>query len=97
MNLNVKLSITDADRNVIARKMAGKNIKRLASRSDIVELVNGFITGYLVELKHEQVRVDNPSVEQKAIEPPDLSKVPEKYAGKTVYWKASYLRTRYRT
>lgn len=35
MNVNVKLSLTDEQRNAIACAMAGKKVARLATRADI--------------------------------------------------------------
>ena len=90
MKVNIKLAISDSDRNLIARKLAGKDIKRLASRAEINELVRGFIEGYLTELLNEPL---NPATQ--APTPPDLSLVPAVYSGKSDHWKASYLRGRY--
>ena len=39
MNVNVKLSITDIDRDLLANYIDGKKSKRLATRADINKLV----------------------------------------------------------
>ena len=99
MNVNIKLTLPDQHRNLIARKIAGKDIKRLCSRSDVVELVNGFMAGYVTELVTEFG--NSAGVEGQTgmtiprLEPPDLSRVPDEYANETDQWKASYLRGRY--
>lgn len=40
MNVNVKLSLTDDQRRALASSIAGKPVKRLATRADVNELVN---------------------------------------------------------
>ena len=47
MNVNVKLSITDYDRNLIADRLDGKKSKRLVTRKEINELVAGFLDQYV--------------------------------------------------
>ena len=95
MNVNIKLTLSEQDRNLIARKIAGKDIKRLCSRSDVVEMVNGFMAGYLNELVAEKMRVDHPNNMTLTIDPPNLSRVPDEYAKQSDHWKISYLRGRY--
>ena len=101
MNVNIKLTLSDQDRNMIARKIAGKDIKRLCSRAEVVDLVNGFMAGYLTELTAEYTNsvLHHPGQVTAATPPrlaaPDLSRVPEKYADQTDQWKVSYLRGRY--
>jgi hypothetical protein len=105
MNVNIKLTLSDQERNLIARKIAGKDIKRLCSRADVNELVKGFMIGYLTELTTEFIAgagVRDPHTGETTVgmsvprlEAPDLSLVPEKYADQTDQWKVSYLRGRY--
>ncbi len=95
MNVNIKLTLSDQERNLIARKIAGKDIKRLCSRSEVVEMVNGFIKGYITELRVEKAKVDHPSNMTLTIDPPDFSRVPDVHASETDQWKVSYLRGRY--
>jgi len=94
MNVNIKLSLSDEERNLIARKIAGKDIKRLCSRADVVEMVNGFMAGFLTEVKKEAA-VKTLDTQPSPLVAPDLSLVPEKYADQTDQWKISYLRGRY--
>ena len=41
MNVNVKLSLTDEQRNVMYRNMTGKDVKRMVSRAEVNEFVRG--------------------------------------------------------
>ena len=103
MNVNLQLPLSYQDRNLIARKIAGKDIKRLCSRTDVVELVKGFMAGYMTELIEEEAELSlarllpaqHPAAKKIEIVPPDLSRVPEKYADQPDQWKVSYLRGRY--
>ena len=95
MNVNIKLTLSDQERNLIARKIAGKDIKRLCSRAEVVEMVSGFMAGYLTELRAENYDNQNSPVSAPALSAPDLSLVPEKYADMPDQWKVSYLRGRY--
>lgn len=47
MKVNVHLSITDYDRNLIADRLDGKKSKRLVTRKEINELVAGFLDQYV--------------------------------------------------
>lgn len=93
MNVNIKISITDPERNLIARKLDGKNIKRMISRKEVNELVAGFMEGLLSDLENESIEragYDVPSA--RSLPPPDLSNVPDEYADKPDSWKIGYLR-----
>jgi hypothetical protein len=105
MNVNIHLTLTERDRNLIARKIAGKDIKRLCSRSDVVQMVEGFMAGYLAELSTEFIKSagvydaasgqPNAGMSIPRLAQTDLSLVPEKYADESDSWKVSYLRGRY--
>jgi hypothetical protein len=43
MNVNVKLSLTDDQRRALASSIAGKPVKRLATRADVNELVKDLL------------------------------------------------------
>ena len=92
MIINAKLTLDHEQLNLIACKIAGKNIKRTATRAEIVDLVTGFITGYAAEIKQEIRRNTAPVQVHVDV---DLSKVPAEYARHTDDWKASYLKGRY--
>lgn len=47
MNVNVKLSLTDEERNTMYRNMTGKDVKRMVSRAEVNEFVQGCIAGML--------------------------------------------------
>jgi hypothetical protein len=95
MNVNVKLTLSDSDRNLIARKLSGKNIKRLCSRADVVEMVNGFMAGCLNETELELELDVQAGRTAPQIGLPDLSQVPDRFKNKSDHWKVSYLRGRY--
>ena len=95
MKVNIGLTLSDQDRNLVARKIAGKDVKRLCSRADVVDLVNGFMSGYLTEADIDRANIEDPATPQPVEEPPDLSRVPDKYKDQTDRWKISYLRGRY--
>ena len=73
--------------------------------ADVVELVNGFMAGYLNEYEERvqdleaegMTRSDAQAVADvnEFVSKPDLSRVPERYAAQTDQWKTSYLRGRY--
>jgi hypothetical protein len=43
MNINCKLSLTDEQRNNIKQHLAGKNVKALATRADICQLIQDLL------------------------------------------------------
>lgn len=47
MNLNCKLTLTDEQRNNIKRHLAGKNVKGLATRADVCQLVQHLLEPFL--------------------------------------------------
>ena len=47
MNVNVKLSLTDEQRNVLKRRLTGKDVKAMISRKEVNELVQDFIASLL--------------------------------------------------
>lgn len=46
MNLNCRLSLTDEQRNNIKRNITGKDVKALATRAEICELINGLLEAF---------------------------------------------------
>lgn len=44
MIVNIRLDVDDAHRNVVARKLDGKQVKRLATRSEYTALVADFVS-----------------------------------------------------
>ena len=47
MNVNVKITLSDEQRNVMYRRISGKNVKRLISRAEVSQLVQDFIASQL--------------------------------------------------
>ena len=47
MNLNCKLSLTDEQRNNIKRHLTGKNVKALAKRAEICQLIEDLLEPFL--------------------------------------------------
>ena len=47
MNVNVKITLSDEQRNVMYRRISGKNVKRLISRAEVNQLVQDFIASQL--------------------------------------------------
>lgn len=89
MNMNLKLSFTDEQRNLIKRKLTGKDVKALATRSDITEMVEGFVASVLEE---EQPA---PSPVPRATQQFDPSLVPDQYRDKPLSWQQGWFRGRY--
>jgi len=56
MNVNVKISLTDEERNTLYRRMTGKDVKRLISRKEVCELVNEYIAVLLSTQEPEAYR-----------------------------------------
>ncbi len=56
MNVNVKISISDEDRNVMFRRLTGKNTKGMVSRADVNEWVKEQLENFL--------RLGSPTTEQ---------------------------------
>ncbi len=92
MIINAKLTLDHEQLILIACKLTGKNLKRTATRAEIVDLVTGFITGLAVETEHEMRTDDAPVPLRKTV---DLSKVPAEYSRRTDDWKASYMKGRW--
>jgi hypothetical protein len=47
MNVNVKITLNDEQRNALYRRISGKNVKRLISRAEVNQLVQDFIASQL--------------------------------------------------
>lgn len=47
MNVNCKVSLTDEQRNLLYRRITGKDVKRLISRKEVCELVDDYIATLL--------------------------------------------------
>ena len=47
MNVNCKLSLTDEQRNNIKQHLAGKNVKALATRADVCQLIQDLLEPFL--------------------------------------------------
>jgi hypothetical protein len=43
MNTNIKISLTDEQRNILYQRMTGKNVKRMISRAEVNQLVHEYI------------------------------------------------------
>lgn len=56
MNVNVKISITDEDRNLMFRRLTGKDTKGMVSRADVNTWVNEQLERFL--------RVGSPTTER---------------------------------
>ena len=98
MNVNIKVTLTEAERNLIACKLAGKNRKTYkVSRAEVRELVAGFVEGLLSDLEdeHSSQPITSCSKETATFASPpkpDLSAVPRKYQDKPVTWQVGWLR-----
>ena len=60
MNVNCKISLTDDERNRLAKLIDGKVSKRLATRADVNDFVKG-IMDYAVSTAGQPAQPDNPS------------------------------------
>lgn len=49
MNVNVRISLTDEQRNVLYQKITGKKVKAMITRAGVVALVNDFIDSMLTD------------------------------------------------
>ena len=91
MNVNIKLTLTDEERNLMLRNMTGVTRKRMVSRSEVNDFVTGCVAGMLVE-----VPVPKELVVDKYVRPVyDLSLVPSKYDHKSESWRIGWYRGRY--
>jgi len=77
MNVNVKLSISDEDRNLMSKRLTGKDTKKMVSRAEVNEWVKGQLETFLrlgspastrvtEEIKEdfEEIDMDNIDVEE---------------------------------
>lgn len=53
MNLNCKLTLTDEQRNNIKRHLTGKDVKALAKRAEICQLIEDLLEPFLCAPRHE--------------------------------------------
>lgn len=90
MKTIVKVTLSDQQRNEIARKLDGKNCKRMISRKEVNSLVAGFMEGLLDDL--DCARTESHLGEYYEPAKPDLSRVPEKYRDRPVEWQLGWLR-----
>ena len=88
MNVNLKLSLTDVERNILARILSAKATKRLATRREVKDLVDGFLAALLHAEDLDDAVPDKPKEPQ----PVDLSVVPTEYARRPLSWKLGWLR-----
>lgn len=91
MNVNIKLSITDIDRSLIADVIDAKETKRLATRKEINRLVQGFLDG----LTQHEYDCQEPSISVRAEF--DQERVPAEYRDKPIEWQMGWYRGRYLT
>ena len=87
MNVNLKLSFTDEQRNLIKRRLVGKDVKALATRNDIKELVDGFVQSMLEEEQSSPAPAPKQEFDQRL--------VPEQYRDKPLQWQMGWFRGRY--
>jgi hypothetical protein len=93
MNVNVKLSITDIDRSLIANLLDAKETKRLATRAEINELVQGFIMGLT---EHTYCEQEDAAYQRRPVAQEfDQEKVPPHYRDKPLQWQMGWYRGRY--
>lgn len=93
MNTNIKIKLTDPERNLIARKLDGKKTKRMISRKEVNDLVAGFVEGLLCDIEQEHIDragFDIPAA--RTLPPPDLSQVPAKYRDRSPQFQAGWVR-----
>lgn len=98
MNVNIKLSLTDRERNLLKRKMVGKDVKALATRADVNQMVNGFMQSMLEDVEAERangVGIPRSMQPSGSIQQFDQSKVPEQYRDKPLAWQMGWYRGRY--
>ena len=48
MNTNIRITLTDAQRNVLKRRLTGKDTKAMISRAELNELVQGYVNELLL-------------------------------------------------
>ena len=96
MNVNIKVSLTDQERNLLKRKLTGKDVKAMVSRKEVNELVDGFMKAMLEDFEVEDdQRFDLSNDTIRPLQQFDQSKVPEQYRDKPLAWQMGWYRGRY--
>jgi hypothetical protein len=67
MKTNVSIELSEVERDALATRLDGKYTKRLATRSDITELVIKLLGGFLEEASFKSVMNIPPENEPKAV------------------------------
>lgn len=78
MNINLRLTLTDDERNQLAQRLDGKATKRLLKRRELKDLVDGFLAALL----------DDRTLTQAA----GPAQIPEAYQRRPVAWQQGWLR-----
>lgn len=77
MNLNCKLSLTDEQRNAIKRHLTGKDVKAMATRAEVCELVQELLEPFLTAppKSHERKKAER-AKRKRAAFPVGMTDVP---------------------
>ena len=67
MNVNVKISLTDEERNTLYRRITGKDVKRMISRKEVCELVQQHIDDLLEGIEQVVETVAEPVFDPKQV------------------------------
>jgi hypothetical protein len=92
MIVNVRMELNDAERSQLACMIAGKAVKRLATRKEVSEFCHGALAAALDDDDEDRVIAGATDAEP---EPVNLSLVPDEYADKPEAWKVSYISKRF--
>ena len=83
MKTNVSIELDDEQRNRLACELAGKPVKRMATRQEVRDLVVAVVAGLVAEPASQATPLHLRR---------DLPPIPAEYADKDERWKRSYLR-----
>ena len=73
MNVNVKLSLSDDERRALAGYLAGKPVKRLATRADVNAIVAELLSAALATSRYPDTRQPgNPEADTREAELPPI-------------------------
>lgn len=64
MNVNVKISLTDEERNIMHRRLTGKNTKGMVSRADVNQWVKTELERFLTLGSPTTETIEEPNIEE---------------------------------
>ena len=97
MNVNIKVSLTDDQRNLIKRKLTGKAVKSMVTRKEVNYMVNGFMQALLEDLEQDHRIADSGQAQRNEVplQQFDQSKVPAEHRHMPLSWQMGWYRGRY--